>query len=287
MEQKVCVIRRTLSIQLVAEVQQSQPQTSSESSPQPTVAPLKSYFRLPSQAFSVPKIEFRPPHGSSEDVDLRAASARARRRRRRRRRSVRARPLRASQTPHQYGNSLPMVPMHNFEKPCTAPFRHRKPLHSSAATSAPLHPPPQSLNSQVRKIRRCARPKCAQKFPHACPQLHLRQINLAAAAGFAPRVCAFAIVLLPLVSPSANVVLLSLVSPPPPCPSKVRYRIFSFSVPSCNSTTTVWAQLHVLTLPPHCHVRFSPLRVQGKPLLLTQKFCHLTPWWRAGGVKRQ
>ena len=55
---------------------------------------------------------------------------------------------------------------------------------------------------------------------------------MAAPAGFAPRVCAFAIVLLPLVAPSAIVVLLSLVSPPPPCPPKVRYRISTGSITS-------------------------------------------------------
>jgi len=78
---------------------------------------------------------------------------------------VRARPLRASQTPHQYGNSLPMVPMHIFQEPCPAPFLHRKPLPSSAATSAPLQPPPQSLNNQVRKSRRCARPALCRPLP--------------------------------------------------------------------------------------------------------------------------
>ncbi len=31
---------------------------------------------------------------------------------------MRARPLRAPQTPHQYGNSLPMVPMPIFQRPC-------------------------------------------------------------------------------------------------------------------------------------------------------------------------
>jgi hypothetical protein len=100
---------------------------------------------------------------------------------------VRARPLRASQTPHQYGNSLSMVPMHNFEKPCTAPFLHRKPPHSSPATSAPLHPPPQSLNGQVRKSRRCARPKCAPKVSIYAPNSPHRQINFGRGCRFCPK----------------------------------------------------------------------------------------------------
>ena len=128
-----------------------------------TVPPLKSFFGLPPQALSVPKIEFRPPQGSPKEVDRQAASARARRRRRRR--SVQARPLRASQTPHQYGNSLPMVPMHIFQKPCPAPFLHRKPLPSSAATSAPLQPRPS------RSIIRCGKAGAARGLPFAslCP----------------------------------------------------------------------------------------------------------------------
>jgi hypothetical protein len=35
-----------------------------------SAAPLKSFFRLPPQALPVPKFEFRPPQGSSEEVDL-------------------------------------------------------------------------------------------------------------------------------------------------------------------------------------------------------------------------
>ena len=60
-------------------------------------------------------------------------------------RGAAARPRYGAQTHHQYGNYVPMVPMHILQIPCPARILHRKPLPSSPATSAPLQPPPLSL----------------------------------------------------------------------------------------------------------------------------------------------
>jgi hypothetical protein len=71
-----------------------------------------------------------------------------------------------------------MVPMHLLEIPYAHIFLHRKPLHSSPATSAPLSPPRPS-RSILRYVKAAA--ARGQNVPRSCP-MHApnsprRQIN--------------------------------------------------------------------------------------------------------------
>jgi hypothetical protein len=88
-----------------------------------------------------------------------------------------ARPRYGAQTPHQYGNYVPMVPMHILQIPCPARILHRKPLPSSPATSAPLQPPPLSLCAQVRPAAAARGGNARRICPNLWPDLCCRWIN--------------------------------------------------------------------------------------------------------------
>ena len=130
--------------------------------PQPTVAPLKSFFGAESKPSPLLTFEKHPPRKMMLGGAPESASARA---------GARLvpppphptprRPQQAPQTGICISNYVPLVPIHPFWWQYPAPFPHRKPLHACPTPPAPSQTPRPWGKGTGARVSLSAPPKCA------------------------------------------------------------------------------------------------------------------------------